>query len=381
MDREKELLKQNLDNQEKPEEIKKFIQDAELLGHEDIAELGKQKLAELQLKVMEVSKTSESQISQVDELGGSNEELRKRTEDVDQEINKETSGLLFKIKKILSLNTERNLKKSDDMEKLTALTEKQEKGEFFTKEDLLFLYEVSRSIDRTGVEEFGFYEKDPRIKELRGKRNLNEDMLVIFECTKSEIAHMPNEINASTKAYVGPLVPGLLQKLPENFEHVYTSFPDKKIRRENVETGGKDAKQLIKELKAAGVNIDSVEEILKSPDFVAGKKREEITLIRLTVADLGFNNSVTVDELYARAQELGLEICSPDTGPNYRLEYKDQPLNEWIHIGMKEIKTRDGHSNIFTLGRDDNELYFFRSDSDYYILDDEFVFQLRKPES
>jgi hypothetical protein len=87
MDREKELLKQDLGNQEKPEEIKKFIEDAEMLGHEDIAELRRQKLAEIESKAQEISTTSESQISQVNELGGSNEELNKKTESVDQEIN------------------------------------------------------------------------------------------------------------------------------------------------------------------------------------------------------------------------------------------------------------------------------------------------------
>lgn len=269
-------------------------------------------------------------------------------------------------------------KKSNDMRTLTALEKKREQEGFFTKDDLLFLYEVNASIEGFG------YEKDPRIGELRRDRNLEEDMLVIFDCTKAEIAHVPNEINASTKAYVGPLEPGVLQKLPENFEHVYTSFPDKKIRRENVEVGGKDAKQLTRELEAAGINISNyTKDMLKSPDFVA-RKREEITLIRLTVADLGFSRNATTDQIYARAVELGLELCPPDTGPNYRLKYQDQPMNEWIYVGMKQIADRVGGLSVFSLGRVGGGLWlddgWARPGFEWHPYF-KFVFRLRKVES
>ena len=33
-------------------------------------------------------------------------------------------------------------------------------------------------------------------------------MLVIFECTREEIANVPSQINENTKAYVGQLEPG-----------------------------------------------------------------------------------------------------------------------------------------------------------------------------
>lgn len=86
MDSEKELLKQDLNNQEKPEEIEKFIEDAELLGHEDIAVLGRKKLKEILEKADNIEKTSETQISQVNELGGSNEVLKSKTQEVDEKI-------------------------------------------------------------------------------------------------------------------------------------------------------------------------------------------------------------------------------------------------------------------------------------------------------
>ena len=270
-------------------------------------------------------------------------------------------------------------KKSGDMKILTALDQKREQDEPFTKDDLVFLYEINSSIEGFG------YQTDPRIAELRKGRNTEEDMLVIFECTKEDIAHVPSQITKDTKAYVGQLEPGIFQKLPEGLEHVYTSFPEKKIRRESVEIGGKTTEQLIAEMEAAHINIsDYAKSMMKNRDFIPGKTREEATLIRLTVADLGFKTSATTDQIYERAQTLGLELCPPDTGPNYRLKYKDQPLNEWVRIGMKQIADSGGSPYVFRLERDVGGLWLRRSwakPGSTWDPDDGFVFRLRKSES
>lgn len=270
-------------------------------------------------------------------------------------------------------------KKSEDMRMLTALEKKRENEEAFTKDDLILLYEINGTIEGFG------YQKDPRIAELRQGRNAEEDMLVIFECARDEIAHVPSQIQSNTKAYVGQLEPGIFRRLPENLEHVYTSFPDKKIRRENVEIGGKSAEQLISEMQAAGINIsDYAKSMLKNREFVPGKNPEEATLIRLTVADLGFKSSATTDQIYERAQILGLELCPADTGPNYRLRYRNQPLNEWIYMSMKQIAGSDGGPSVFELVRNDGGLWLdghWAGPDGEWGPGREFVFRLRKSES
>lgn len=270
-------------------------------------------------------------------------------------------------------------KKSEDMRILTTLEHKKEKEEPFTKDDLLFIYEINSTIEGFG------YQKDPRINELRKDRNIEEDMLTIFECTKDQIAHVPSEITENTKAYVGQLEPGIFQKLPETLEHVYTSFPEKKIRRESVEIGGKSKEQLISEMEGLGINIsDYAKSMMGNPDFIVGENREEAKLIHLSVADLGFKTSATTDQIFERAQALGLELCPPDTGPNYRLQYKDQPLNEWVRIGMKQITGSDGDPDVFGLGRDDGGLWLhnrWATPSREWDPDDEFMFRFRKVEA
>jgi len=61
-------------------------------------------------------------------------------------------------------------KKSADMKFLTALEHKHKDGLSFTKDDLLFLYEVNAPIESFG------YDKDPRINELRMGRNTKADL-------------------------------------------------------------------------------------------------------------------------------------------------------------------------------------------------------------
>lgn len=270
-------------------------------------------------------------------------------------------------------------KKSEDMRILTSLERKKKKEEPFTKDDLVFIYEINSTIEGFG------YQKDPRIAELCRDRNAEEDMLTIFECTKDQIAHVPSEITENTKAYVGQLEPGIFQKLPGSLEHVYTSFPENKIRRENIEIGGKSKEQLISEMQAQGINIsDYANSMMENPDFITGTSREEAKLVRLTVADLGFKMSTTIDQIYERAQALGLELCPPDTGPNYRLQYKDQPLGEWVRIGMKQISGSGGSPSVFRLERSGRGLWLnndWAEPDDAWYSNDGFVFRFRKSES
>jgi len=39
------------------------------------------------------------------------------------------------------------------------------------------------------------------------------------------------------------------------------------------------------------------------------------------------------------------------------LKYRNQPLNEWIYMGMKQITDSDGSPFVFELVRDDGGLW------------------------
>lgn len=236
-------------------------------------------------------------------------------------------------------------KKTSDMQRLTAIAGKIHAGEKLNKDELIFIYEINGSIDGFG------YRKDPRILELRTQRDPETDMPVVFGCRPEQIARGVDEINQHTRAYVGELVPGIFEKLPNNIEYIYISFPERKIRREKAEIGGKTPRQLQNEMERVGIETSAyVKDMLKNSDFTTLKNPEEINLIQLTVADLGFSDRPTTDEIYARAEELGLELCPAELGPQYLLQNPDLPLGDWRRVGMKQITDTDGDPCVFKLG-------------------------------
>ncbi len=266
---------------------------------------------------------------------------------------------------------EKYIKKSADMKFLTQIDKKTQNNEELNKDELTFLYEIDSPIQGFG------YKTDPRIKEIRSQRNPEQDMLIIFDCTSDQIAHNQKEINENTKAYVGELFPNIFQTLQT--EHVYTEFPEGKIRRYNIEIGGKSKKELEAEMKKQNINIsDYAQDMLNSSDFITSKITEKEILIRLRVSDLKTKNRTT-DEIFAKAKELGLELCPAETGPNFRLQ---NPTQE-IVIGMKPITDRDDYPCVFGLDSDGDGLWLHGFDANpgrEWGDGEELVFRLRPPE-
>ncbi len=239
-------------------------------------------------------------------------------------------------------------KRDADMKLLTEIERKMKESKGLSREELVFLYEIDGVIEGFG------YEKDPRIEELLSKRNHKEDAPIVFECRPEEIAWNQNEITEKTKNYIGKLFPGVFQK---GFENVYISFPNRKIEKYGVETGGKSKNELKTELKSRDIKISGwTDHLLESEKFVISKNKEKINLVSLTVNDLGFPNGATIEGIFERAKELGLGLCPPEVGPLLRLAYLG---DRWLLIGMEPIFDRDGDPNVFTLNRYEGELWLY----------------------
>lgn len=242
-----------------------------------------------------------------------------------------------------------------------------------TKDELIFLYEINSKIEGFG------YQRDPRIEEVRKQRDSQADASIVFECESSQIAHNPKEINENTKAYIGPLFKGVFQL---DLEHIGTSFPEGMIRKMEAEIGGKNKKELVKELEKNKINVSGyASDMLNSKDFTISEIKEHLDLIRLTVKDLGFPSGATTEKIYQRAEELGLELCPAETGPNLRLEYINQPLNEWIYMAMKQIADSNGDPNVFILEHDNVGLWlraYWAGPGGGWHPDGGFVFRVRK---
>lgn len=257
-------------------------------------------------------------------------------------------------------------KKAADMKHLTAIEHATRQGQSLTKDDLIFLYEINALIKGFG------YERDPRIDELQRGRDPKVDAPVMLECSTEEIAWNQAEITEKTRAYVGPLFPGIF-KQRKHLEHIYTEFPNRRISFQTVEIDNKTPKQLLKEYTKRGFFVrDDAKDMTdhlskKNADtdrkswwkkikfaFVKDEKKEVeyIETTCLAVRDLGFTEDATDDQIYKKAEEYGLELCSADVGLNYYLQYRNKrrDINE-PYIAMKQIFLDSKSPRIFGLDK------------------------------
>lgn len=261
-------------------------------------------------------------------------------------------------------------KKVQDMKILTAIEGKIKDGQLLTRIDLVFLYEINRSIN-----DFG-YQRDPRIVELRSQRNPKEDAPVIFECTPEEIAYNPEEVTEKTKAYIGKWNPGVHSSLPHNIKYIWEEFPDRRVFLRDIEFDPSITNADVAErtLLENGCEItDWVKDILKKTPFSGEKK--SLKLVSFSIEGLGLPDGVTTREILNKAQKLGLELIPAEIAPQLRLQYKDQPIDEELVLAMEPLTDSNGDNLLFVINQKNKPwLGTTRSDSVRWNSSVSFVF-------
>jgi hypothetical protein len=103
-------------------------------------------------------------------------------------------------------------------------------------------------------------------------------------------------------------------------------------------------------LDAASCGIgDPAAEILARPTFTLYAKKTDVELIAVSAAELGFQtDTAPLASIYARAHQLGFGLAAAEVAPQLRLQYFDQPIGEFLIIGMEPIKT-NGEPIILTV--------------------------------
>jgi hypothetical protein len=249
------------------------------------------------------------------------------------------------------------LKKEADMKVLTEVEAKTVAGLPLNAQELKFLYEIDPQIEGFG------YMRDPRIKEIRSQRSPEVDMLIVFNCEPEQIARTANDINENTRAFVGPLTQGIFDAIERHkIEYAYTSFPEGKICFDEVTIGGIPNKEpdykLEKALEEQNIDIRRpARDIMRSFDFTTLPEHLELSIVKLKVEDLGFRDGATTEELYKRAEELGLALCPAELGPHLRLKDLRQPSGDLYFIAMKQIADSRGRADVFALGQLFNDLW------------------------
>ncbi|MDE0011112.1 MAG: sigma-70 family RNA polymerase sigma factor [Candidatus Poribacteria bacterium] len=101
---------------------------------------------------------------------------------------------------------------------------------------------------------------------------------------------------------------------------------------------------------------------LENPDFPVAAAAITVDIVVVSMLELGFaeDEFATLDTIYDRAKQLGLETCPVEIAPSLRLRLLDQPdwmtgdrLSEFFVASEPFVLTREGLPKIFSIVRDD----------------------------
>jgi hypothetical protein len=94
----------------------------------------------------------------------------------------------------------------------------------------------------------------------------------------------------------------------------------------NIAYGGMNSRQLLEGLKANHIQLNaSAIALFEHPNFVISADQSQLEVVQVSVADLGFANGATTQDIYAQAKLHGLELCPIEFAAYYRMQYLEQP--------------------------------------------------------
>lgn len=119
------------------------------------------------------------------------------------------------------------------------------------------------------------------------------------------------------------------------------------MSRPTITIDGKTSTQYKTALKQANIATDMYSEAMlnnfNNKDIMSSVV-EEVNLVILTPRDLGFTTNdpgATLSEIYKKAELRGLELCPPNVGPQFLLEYPEGIWNhndfEWGYVAMDPV--------------------------------------------
>ena len=125
-------------------------------------------------------------------------------------------------------------------------------------------------------------------------------------------------------------------------------------------TSGADLLQTLIEKKCM-VSLWSIE-ALGNPDFPVAAEEITVDIVVVSMLEMGFAEGelATLDTIYNRAKQLGLEICPVETAAQLRLQFLDQQhwatagrLGKFFVASEPFVLTPDGFPKIFSVVRGD----------------------------
>jgi hypothetical protein len=117
-------------------------------------------------------------------------------------------------------------------------------------------------------------------------------------------------------------------------------------------------------LQKAAIKVgDHADEILGRPGFPYARAPVVQELILVSAAELILQAQFArLSDIYKRARDIGFELCPGEVGPQLRLDYRDQPLGDVLHIAMVPLATYQGELTTLAVANFDGTLSLVGND-------------------
>ncbi|MCX6717958.1 MAG: hypothetical protein NTU76_04800 [Candidatus Taylorbacteria bacterium] len=92
------------------------------------------------------------------------------------------------------------------------------------------------------------------------------------------------------------------------------------------------------------------------------KNEESVDLIEVSNRDLGFKDGACYLETCKRAYGHGLKFCPNEVGPQWCLQFKDQPNGTFVVVGMRAVEVSDDRVSVFVVRCDSDGEKFLDAD-------------------
>lgn len=90
--------------------------------------------------------------------------------------------------------------------------------------------------------------------------------------------------------------------------------------------------------------------------FLPSAESEKVSLVKVSLADLGLNDSCSIEEFENRASALNLKLCPLYLAAFLRLQYIDQPVGFYLTIASKKPENDENYPNGFYIRNFENAL-------------------------
>lgn len=103
---------------------------------------------------------------------------------------------------------------------------------------------------------------------------------------------------------------------------------------------------------------DWAAEMLARPAFRWSKVAAVVETVEAAAVELGFTTEkVRYGDVCDALQREGFVLCGEEVGPQLRLQYAEQPPEEWLMLAMEPVVDAVGYQGIFFLGRGSGGLW------------------------